>query len=179
MGIERKKTISENIACTWLKHFGWKFHVRKKDVYYNDHERPDVIEYRKHFLNKIFELEKRMPKPLNNNIIVLKELILNVNKKCHILITHDKFTFYANDEKKTFWRSVGHQPLQKKGVELSLHISDFFIEVDRYLKTKEKKHITEKTIPIFEELHPSDVGVFAFDNITSHAAYVEDALIAL
>ncbi|RGB26216.1 hypothetical protein C1646_631478 [Rhizophagus diaphanus] len=121
--------------------------------------------------------------------MVLEELILNVNEKRHILITHDKSTFYANDRKKTFWGPVGHQPLQKKGAGLSLHISDFLTEVDRCLKTEENedgwwktddliKQITEKAIPIFEELHPGDVDVFAFDNATSHAAYAEDALIA-
>ena len=80
-----------------------------------------------------------MPKPLNDNIMVLEEPILNVNEKRHILITHDESTFYVNDGKKTFWRPVRYQPLWKKGAELSLHVSDFLIEVDEYLKTKEKE----------------------------------------
>ena len=46
IGIERKKTISDNTARAWLKHFGWEFRVEKKDVYYDGHERPNVIEYR-------------------------------------------------------------------------------------------------------------------------------------
>jgi len=29
-----------------------------------------------------------------------------------------------------------------------------------------------------DSTHPKDIGVFAFDNATSHAAYAEDALIA-
>ncbi|RIA93145.1 hypothetical protein C1645_690960, partial [Glomus cerebriforme] len=194
------KKISENTARAWLKHFRWEFHIEKKDVYYDGHEKPDVIEYRKCFLNKIFELEKWMLKPLDDNIMVLKEPILNENKKRHILITYDESTFYANDGKKTFWRPVGYQPLRKKEAGLSLHVSDFLTEVDGRLKTEEKeacvlmkpgtnhdgwwkmedliKQITEKAILIFEELHPGDVGVFAFDNATSHAAYAEDALIA-
>ena len=139
MGIERKKMISENTARAWLKHFGWEFRVGKKDVYYDGHERPDVIEYRKHFLNEIFELEKWMSKPLNDNIMVLEEPILNVNEKRHILITHDESIFYANNGKKTFWGPVGHQPLRKKGAGLSLHVSDFLTEVDGRLKTEEKK----------------------------------------
>ncbi|RGB22313.1 hypothetical protein C1646_594033, partial [Rhizophagus diaphanus] len=40
------------------------------------------------------------------------------------------------------------------------------------------KQVILSAIPIIEELHPGDVGVFAFDNTTSHAAYAEDALIA-
>src|ERR1700722_7118314 len=87
MGIKKKKTTSKNITHAWLKHFGWKFHVKKKNIYYDSHERLDVIEYRKHFLNEIFKLEKYMPKPLNNNIMVLKEPILNINKKHYIYNT--------------------------------------------------------------------------------------------
>ena len=36
----------------------------------------------------------------------------------------------------------------------------------------------EKAIPIFEQKYPDAIGVFAFDNATSHAAYASDALIA-
>lgn len=49
-----------------------------------------------------------MPKPLNDDIMVLEEPILNVNEKRYILITHNESTFYTNDGKKTFWGPVGH-----------------------------------------------------------------------
>ncbi|GES76473.1 hypothetical protein GLOIN_2v1780252 [Rhizophagus clarus] len=80
-----------------------------------------------------------MLKLLDNNITVLEELILNKNEKRHILITHDESIFYANDRKKTFWESVKYQLLQKKETGLSLHVSNFLTEVDRYLKTEEKE----------------------------------------
>ena len=60
-----------------------------------------MIEYRQDFLNEILELEKWMPKPLDNNIMILEELVLDVNEKHYILITHNKSIFYANDGKKT------------------------------------------------------------------------------
>ncbi|CAG8635511.1 6222_t:CDS:2 [Funneliformis caledonium] len=85
--------------CAWLKHFGWEFCVERKDVYYNSHKRPDVIEYRQDFLNEILELEKWMPKPLDD-IMTLEKLVLDVNEKCYILITHNESIFYANDGKK-------------------------------------------------------------------------------
>ncbi|EXX74342.1 hypothetical protein RirG_051980 [Rhizophagus irregularis DAOM 197198w] len=34
-----------------------EFRVEKKNVYYDGHERPDVIEYRQEFLHEISELE--------------------------------------------------------------------------------------------------------------------------
>jgi hypothetical protein len=138
VGIESKKTISDNTARAWLKHFGWKFRVERKDVYYDGHERPDVIEYRQDFLNEMLELEKWMPKPLND-VMILEEPILDVNEKRHILITHDESVFYANDGKKTFWGPAGHQPLRKKGAGLSLHVSDFLTEIDGRLKFEEEE----------------------------------------
>ena len=139
IGIERKKTISDNTARAWLKHFGWEFRIEKKDVYYDGHERPDVIEYRQEFLHEISEMEKWMPKPSNDDIMILEEPVLNVNEKRHILITHDESIFYANDGKKTFWGPAGHQPLRKKGTGLSLHVSDFLTEVDGRLKFEEEE----------------------------------------
>jgi len=61
----------------------------------------------------------------------------DINKaysKWNILITYNELVFYANDSKKTFWRPVGHQSLYKKGAGLSLHISNFLIEIDGRLK---------------------------------------------
>ena len=137
--IERKKMISDNTARAWLKHFGWEFRVERKDVYYDGHEKPNVIEYRQDFLNKILELEKWMPKLLDDNIMILEEPVLDVNEKCHILITYDESIFYANDRKKTYWGPVGHQPLRKKEAGLSLHVSDFLTEVDGHLKFEEEE----------------------------------------
>src|SRR5438128_11216863 len=59
VGIEKKKkkTISDNTARYWLKHFGWEFHVEKKDVYYDGHERTDEIKKSKDFLNEILKLK--------------------------------------------------------------------------------------------------------------------------
>src|SRR6266540_213054 len=139
VGIERKKTISDNTARAWLKHFRWEFCVKRKDVYYDGHERPDVIEYRQDFLNEILKLEKWMLKPLDDNIMILEEPVLDVNEKRHILITHDESIFYANNRETTYWGPVGHQPLQKKGAGLSLHVSDFLIEVDGRLKFEEEE----------------------------------------
>ncbi|RIA94839.1 hypothetical protein C1645_758920 [Glomus cerebriforme] len=124
-----------------------------------------------------------MPKPSDDDIMVLIESNLNENDKRHILVTHDESVFYANDGKKTFWRPIGYQSLHKKGAGLSLHISDFLTEVDDQLKfEQEEACITMKpvvnSIPIFEKLHSVEIDVFAFNNAISYAAYAEDALIA-
>lgn len=134
VGIENKKSISNTTARVWLKSFGWTFRTGSKDIYYDGHERPDVLKYRQEFLAEMAQLEQWMPKPSDNNIMMLIEPDLNEGDKRHILVTHDESIFYANDGKKTFWGPIGHQPLRKKGAGLSLHISDFLTEVDGRLR---------------------------------------------
>ena len=84
-----------------------------------------------------------MPKPSNDDIMILEEPILDVNEKRHILVTHDESVFYANDGKKPFWGSAGHQPLRKKGTGLSVHVGDFLTEVGR-LKFEEEACVIKK-----------------------------------
>jgi hypothetical protein len=134
VGIENKKSISNTTVRAWLKHFGWTFRTGAKDIYYDGHERSDVLEYRQEFLAEMEQLEQWMPKPSDDDIMILIEPNLNEGDKRHILVTHDESVFYANDGKKTFWGPIGHQPLRKKGTGLSLHVSDFLTEVDGRLK---------------------------------------------
>ena len=86
-----------------------------------------------------------MPKPSDDDIMVLIKSNLNESDKRHILVTHDESVFYANDGKKTFWGPIGYQPFRKKGAGLSLHVSDFLTEVDGRLKfEQEEAYVTMK-----------------------------------
>ncbi len=110
VGIENGKSISNTIIRVWLKHFGWTFRVGMKDIYFDGHERPDVLDYRQEFLAEMAQLEQWMPIPSDNDIMVLIEPNLNKGDKRHILVTHDESVFYANDSKKnlleTYWTSA-------------------------------------------------------------------------
>jgi hypothetical protein len=134
IGIEEKKTISVKTVQVWLKKLGWYHQKHHKDIYYDGHEREDVIKYRKIFLSQMQEYEKLMSKPSESNILHIIEPLLNQGEKRYVLITHDECIFYANDGKKTFWGPPGHVPLRKKGMGLSLHVSDFLTEIDGRLK---------------------------------------------
>ena len=134
IGIEEKKTISVKTAQVWLKKLGWYHQKHHKDIYYDGHEREDVVKYREFFLSQMQEYEKLMPKPSESNILYIIEPLLNQDEKRYVLITHDECVFYANDGKKTFWGPPGHVPLRKKGMGLSLHVSDFLTEIDGRLK---------------------------------------------
>ncbi|CAG8814155.1 25305_t:CDS:2 [Gigaspora margarita] len=73
------------------------------------------------------------------------------------------------------------QLLRKKGLGSAMHISDFLIETIGPLKDDQEEArviMVKRAIDIFEQTHPECVGVFAFDNATSHKAFFENALVA-
>ena len=56
---------------------GYKYNKRKKDVYYDKHERSDIVKYRKGQLERIFTYKKYM-KEFDDNIL---EVILKPELK--------------------------------------------------------------------------------------------------
>ena len=61
IGIEEKKNISEKTARVWLKELGWTYQKHHKDIYYDGHERDDVVKYREIFLTQMEVFERLMP----------------------------------------------------------------------------------------------------------------------
>ncbi|CAG8728751.1 35412_t:CDS:2, partial [Racocetra persica] len=61
LGFAPPPTISLNTAKNYLKELGYVYERVKKSVYIDGHEREDVVAYREIFLQRISELEYRMP----------------------------------------------------------------------------------------------------------------------
>ncbi|CAG8800530.1 2173_t:CDS:1, partial [Dentiscutata erythropus] len=68
LGFAPPPTISLNTAKNYLKELGYIYERVKKDVYIDRHEKEDVVAYREIFLQRISELEYRMPIFLGDNI---------------------------------------------------------------------------------------------------------------
>nr|CAG8622882.1 7196_t:CDS:2 [Entrophospora candida] len=137
----KKCDVNEIIETTihvWLRKLGWNYQKLHKDTYLDGHERPDVILAREKFIEKISSLEKLMPTLSEDDITILNEPTLVPGETKHIMVVHDESIFYANDGKKTYWGPNNHIPLRKKGMGLSLHVSDFLTEVEGRLKFEEE-----------------------------------------
>ena len=93
-------------------------------MYIDGHEREDVVAYQKIFLERISELELKMPIFSGDN---LEEVTWSDNLL--ILVTHDECIFSAYDGSWSFQISNREQPLQKKGNGRSIHVSDFLTDV--------------------------------------------------
>ena len=76
---------------------------KKKGVYYDGHERSDVVAYRKEWLNRMFEYKKYMKDFDGDKLDNILEPQLKSGKKELVQVTHDKCYFYANDRQQKIW----------------------------------------------------------------------------
>ena len=125
----KARGISIRTAQRWLWKLDWRYGKKKKGMYVDGHEREDVIEYWKSFVQRWGEYEKRMVTYDNNGNTNPPPNGFDVPQTGRfrlILVTHDESTFYANDRCKNFWshKSDPHTPDQK-GEGPSLMISEF------------------------------------------------------
>ncbi|PKY54915.1 hypothetical protein RhiirA4_474000 [Rhizophagus irregularis] len=146
LGIETKTTISTRTANRWLKKMGFVYDRYQKGMYVDGHERPDVVEYRKQFLERISMYQNLMP-TFEDTIGRLK---LN------------------NDQIKEVGNSMYHEArvIINPGKNF-----DGWWNIDKLLE-----QIVNRAIPIFEKTHPGAIAVFAFDNSSSHGKYADNAL---
>jgi len=75
------------------------FQQYHRGVYYDGHEREDILQYRKEFLEKIFEHEKYMSKYESESMDRIRP-DLPEGEKEKVLVVHDKCIFYSNDRKR-------------------------------------------------------------------------------
>ena len=98
-------------------------------MYSDGHEREDVVEYWKGFVQR-FEQYKHHFHTWDNEG---KELLRPsgflvpgaIGCFCFILVTHDESTFYQNDQRQIYWGRPGKNVPRPKGEGFTLMISDF------------------------------------------------------
>ena len=123
-----KPTISERTARRWLHKLNWRFGPTQHGMYLDGHERPDVVAYRKAFVERWQEYEKRFHLWDNDGNELPKPNGFPVpgGKFRLILVTHDESTFYQNDLRKTNWAHASNKATpRQKGDGQSIMVSDF------------------------------------------------------
>jgi len=117
--------ISLRTAQRWLKKLSWRYAKKKNGMYIDGHERDDVVDYRKKFVQRWQEYEKRF---INEGQVVSRPQGFEVPgvRFRLILVTHDKSTFYENDRRKTKWVHEKEKAVaEKKGEGQSIMASEF------------------------------------------------------
>lgn len=127
--------ISLRTARRWLHKEGFRYTAHKKALYYDGHEREDVIEYRQNvFLPKMKEYAPRLVKYVVGDVHKEVEMQLAPGEHKLVVVAHDEMTAQANDGKTMSWVWQGEQPLKKKGVGRGLHQSDVICSTFGWLK---------------------------------------------
>ena len=116
-------------AQQWLHKLSWRYQQKKKGMYIDGHEREDVVEYRKGFVERWREYERRFVIYGNDGKVLSTPTGFPVPQGVRfrlILVTHDESTFYENDRRKLQWVNDKAKPVaEKKGEGQSIMISEF------------------------------------------------------
>jgi hypothetical protein len=183
-----------------MRQWGFKLATTGKNVYYDGHEREDVVKYRGEWAKRMMEYKRRM------DVFTGDEnhpIIPYTGKHKIVMVTHDECTFYANDVKKQLWLLPGVEetPLAQKGPGQSIMVSEFQCPYHKTMKSKKNPGKTSRelfyagknrdgwwtaadmrrqfkeVVEIFEELHEGCTGIFLFDNSSNHGAFEKSALV--
>lgn len=118
--------ISLSTARRWLHLEGFRYISHKKGLYFDGHDRPDVITYRQgHFLPSMKEYEPRLVRYVVGDVD--RELNIpppNYVERRLVLCAHDEMTAQANDAKEKSWVLEDQHALRKKGAGRGIHKSD-------------------------------------------------------
>lgn len=197
-----KLKVSEKTVRNWFHELNYVYDTCKKGIFHDGHERDDVVKYRKEFLETMASYLPFMATYEGDEMIEIPPVLPRGTKRI-VYVNHDETTCYANDDMKTIWIEKGETILKKKGMGLSLMVSDFYCEChgsmtatingveikgreiihagknrDGWWTNEDLVKQLKKVIQIFEVLHPDCLALFAFDNSQNHNACAPDALVA-
>ncbi|KAI8987110.1 hypothetical protein BDB01DRAFT_904728 [Pilobolus umbonatus] len=192
--------VSEGTVRNYLHLWGYTYKTNNKDIYFDGHEREDVVVYRKEWCQRMIEHMRYMDRYVGEDLTVVEGEAVRSGGKKRVLVTYDKSTFYANDRKKEMWIREGENPIRKKGPGMSIMVSEFQCRCHGTMRVKEWtsrklfeagasrqgywksadmiKQLVEDAIPLFELLHEGCVAVFIFIQNSNHQAYASNALLA-
>ncbi|POW15576.1 hypothetical protein PSHT_06968 [Puccinia striiformis] len=174
----RLKPVSESTLLRWMYKIGFRPPKHSKSLYYDGHERADVVESRKKYLDDVARLRSYSVK-------------------------YDGKDFHAQERPQLSWLLPGTTELRSKSPGRLIHISDFILESTGLLVLSQQQQqslqlpfndaakviypgsqgnawwdmqqlcdqVSTKALPIVAALHPGCQAVFVFDCSAAHESY--------
>ncbi|EJD34753.1 hypothetical protein AURDEDRAFT_75916, partial [Auricularia subglabra TFB-10046 SS5] len=163
LGVKRKKSVSVRTAVRWMWKLGYKRRRHRKGVYWDGHERKDVVKARVAYLARMKTLAPHMrayegasmePEPLlqleNDDGEAGDEVIV---------IYHDESAYHANDFSGDFWLKDGEMVLKKKDQGRLIMVSDFVCKPSGRLFLNEDELQRNKALPAEQQLKATDARI--------------------
>ena len=141
--------VSVQTARKWLHELGFQVLDKKKGIYIDGHERPDVVQHRWCFLRQLvaggFLTKEDAPSDEAKEAFPT-DIEQPPAERCkkNIFIFHDESTFNANDDEGLQWDTVESQIIRPKSHGSGIMVSDFITEKDGYLCLTEAEHDAAK-----------------------------------
>lgn len=119
-------------AQQWLNQLGYTYRDIKKDVFVDGHERANVVEDSRVFLKTMLDLDPYLVEfdfkgNMKNKVYPNDCQVGVADRRRGIVITHDEYTFSANDGKSHGWKCKGDIILCPKGKGRRIMVSDFLL----------------------------------------------------
>lgn len=115
--IPSETIVTARTCRRWLRRMGFEWRTFGKNVYFDGHERDDVVSYRQNTF--IPEWLKARERSLTYDPEADKWSFPPPEKhpsaRPLVLVTHDESTFSANDGTRQGWVQNGRQPIRPKG----------------------------------------------------------------
>ncbi|TFY50693.1 hypothetical protein EVG20_g11382 [Dentipellis fragilis] len=117
-----------------MLNYGFTYSLHKKAIYYDGHERPDVIDDRQtRFIPEMLSRRERIVRYVVGDVTCEVTDSINFAQTRLVLVAHDESTAQANDGQKWSWILDGEQPIKKKGQGRGIHQSDFICSTHGWL----------------------------------------------
>ena len=128
--------VSIRTARRWLHREGFRFTEHRKALYFDGHERPDVVDYRQNIFVPQMKLHRRRIVEYTVGDVgkERKKVVESYAERRLVLVSHDESTTQANDGKKKSWVHENEHALKKKGVGRGIHQSDVICSTMGWLK---------------------------------------------
>ena len=176
MGMTYSKKVYQETARRWLHELGFSRVHHQKGVYFDGHDRSDVVADRLKFLAIMEEFD--------NKSISFNGNIPELNGEKPLVWYTMKALFTQIATRHSFWGTKNTYVLHQKSLGAAIMVSDFVDEVCGFVRSQTEEllelsnggyfnsdHLLEQvehTISIFEKIHPSNQALSLFDNAHSH-----------
>lgn len=136
--IEISIRIYSHTVQKWLSKLGYKYKNIHKDVFMDEHKWADIVEDHKKFFKRLENLKLYMLEFDKDNIIKPKiystNCVIRKNKRqSNIIITHDEYTFFANNKFKKLELAKKIYYWNQKVENKVLWLLNFLLPIDNYI----------------------------------------------
>lgn len=138
----RRKPIAFHTARAWLLKLGFRFQAHTKSIYFDGHERPDVVRDRMEKLVTLKVLTEVTVSFIGRDCEEVRWPVLHPGEPPLVLVSQDECAFHSNDDKRCEWAELGKGlSLRQKSRGSLLMVSAFISELKGFLKCSEDERM--------------------------------------